>query len=181
MILFSEAKEAPHRFYNVSGTHGDQHVALGKIFVQIVFDFRKGWEIFAGRCRVLQCAPGYLWRRCRAYQFLWLRKYRREPHGLARERAAAKSSSSACSGRGMRLEDAPQCSVRTVFSGFHRCTGFRLDDAHNRRSPLLRGMYLYTGNGGRFRGRWQAFVDGAFSGSCSSSASAMAARALETL
>ena len=23
-------------------------VALGKIFVQIVFDFRKGWEIFAG-------------------------------------------------------------------------------------------------------------------------------------
>lgn len=28
-------------FYNVSGTHGDQHVALGKIFVQIVFDFRK--------------------------------------------------------------------------------------------------------------------------------------------
>ena len=48
MILFFGSKKFLTDFYNVSGTHGDQHVALGKIFVQIVFDFRKGWEIFAG-------------------------------------------------------------------------------------------------------------------------------------
>ena len=48
MILFFGSKKLLTDFYNVSGTHGDQHVALGKIFVQIVFDFRKGWEIFAG-------------------------------------------------------------------------------------------------------------------------------------
>ena len=48
MILFFGSKKLLTDFYNVSGTHGDQHVALGKIFVQIVFDFHKGWEIFAG-------------------------------------------------------------------------------------------------------------------------------------
>ena len=41
MILFFGSKKLLTDFYNVSGTHGDQHVALGKIFVQIVFDFRK--------------------------------------------------------------------------------------------------------------------------------------------
>ena len=40
MILFFGSKKLLTDFYNVSGTHGDQHVALGKIFVQIVFDFR---------------------------------------------------------------------------------------------------------------------------------------------
>ena len=36
MILFFGSKKLLTDFYNVSGTHGDQHVALGKIFVQIV-------------------------------------------------------------------------------------------------------------------------------------------------
>ena len=83
MILFFGSKKLLTDFYNVSGTHGDQHVALGKIFVQIVFDFRKGWEIFAGSAEFLQCAPGLSFGGdAERIGFSWLRKYRREPHGL---------------------------------------------------------------------------------------------------
>ena len=106
--------------------------------------------------RVLQCVPGYLWRRCRAYRFLWLRKYRREPHGLPgkeRQRNHRAALSFWC-----RYAAGRRTTVFCAHS-FQRLPslhGFRLDDAHNRRSPLLRGMYPYTGNGGRFRGRWQS-------------------------
>ena len=35
-------------FYDVSGAHGDQKIAGGDVFQQIVFDFIEGFKIFAG-------------------------------------------------------------------------------------------------------------------------------------
>ena len=88
--------------------------------------------------------------------FLWLRKYRREPHGLPgkerrrNHRAALSFWCRYAAGRRTTVFCAHS------FQRLPSLHGFRLDDAHNRRSPLLRGMYPYTGNGGRFRGRWQS-------------------------
>ena len=35
-------------FYDVSGAHGDQKIAGGDVFQQIVFDFIEGFKLFAG-------------------------------------------------------------------------------------------------------------------------------------
>ena len=89
MILFFGSKKLLTDFYNVSGTHGDQHVALGKIFVQIVFDFRKGWEIFAGSAEFYNALLDIFGGDAERMGFSGCVNIG------ARERAAAKSSSSA--------------------------------------------------------------------------------------
>ena len=94
MILFFGSKKLLTDFYNVSGTHGDQHVALGKIFVQIVFDFRKGWEIFAGSAEFYNALLDIFGGDAERIGFSGCVNIG-ENHMSARERAAAKSSSSA--------------------------------------------------------------------------------------
>lgn len=87
-------QEALTDFYNVSGTHGDQHVALGKIFVQIVFDFRKGWEIFAGSAEFYNAFLDIFGGDAERIGFSGCVNIG-ENHMVCQERAAAKSSSSA--------------------------------------------------------------------------------------
>lgn len=95
MILFFGSKKLLTDFYNVSGTHGDQHVALGKIFVQIVFDFRKGWEIFAGSAEFYNAFLDIFGGDAERIGFSGCVNIGENHTWSARERAAAKSSSSA--------------------------------------------------------------------------------------
>ena len=66
------------------------------------------------------------------------------------------------SGVGMRLEDAPQCSVRTVFSGFHRCTdfGWMMRIIVDHLCSVVCTLILETAVGSAEGGK--AFVDGVF-------------------
>ena len=122
MILFFGSKKLLTDFYNVSGTHGDQHVALGKIFVQIVFDFRKGWEIFAGSAEFYNAFLDIFGGDAERIGFSGCVNIG-ENHMVCQGKSGSEIIEQRFrSGVGMRLEDAPDLTVRVIF---RRCQSRR--------------------------------------------------------